>query len=185
MMSTDKKRIPFIFLVGVLSLLSIVTIVTFFCMPKHYLKTESGSVWVGDVLLDNAVATFYRDSVTVPVLPILKEYGYTITCEADGHTIITKNDCVYQLDLDDLTLYLMEDPQYNDMEIPQVNLLAPTAGTKKGDWIIMREDNDIIVDCITMVGILELLHEKPMIRVSYVDYTVCFSQRDEINDDSE
>ena len=121
-----------------------------------------------------------RMEFTVQLLPVLEGYGFSCEYVSDDLTVITKGDCLYHLSLTDLTLYLISSPAYEpDEEIPHINLLRPPVGAKSKEHPIVREGNDVIVDMVTMQGILVSMQEKANIRYSYEDGEVKFGLREE------
>ena len=111
-----------------------------------------------------------RMEFTVQLLPVLEGYGFSCEYVSDDLTVITKGDCLYHLSLTDLTLYLISSPAYDpDEEIPHINLLRPPVGAKSKEHPIVREGNDVIVDMVTMQGILVSMQEKAFTHFSYED----------------
>ena len=117
---------------------------------------------------------------TVQLLPVLEGYGFSCEYVSDDLTVITKGDCLYHLSLNDLTLYLISSPAYEpDEEIPHINLLRPPVGAKSKEHPIVREGNDVIVDMVTMQGILVSMQEKAFTHFSYEDGFVEYGIREE------
>ena len=111
-----------------------------------------------------------RMEFTVQLLPVLEGYGFSCEYVSDDLTVITKGDCLYHLSLTDLTLYLISSSAYEpDEEIPHINLLRPPVGAKSKEHPIVREGNDVIVDMVTMQGILVSMQEKAFTHFSYED----------------
>ena len=121
-----------------------------------------------------------RMEFTVQLLPVLEGYGFSCEYVSDDLTVITKGDCLYYLSLNDLTLYLISSPAYEpDEEIPHINLLRPPVGAKSKEHPIVREGNDVIVDMVTMQGILVSMQEKAFTHFSYEDGFVEYGIREE------
>lgn len=121
-----------------------------------------------------------RMEFTVQLLPVLEGYGFSCEYVSDDLTVITKGDCLYHLSLTDLTLYLISSPAYEpDEEIPHINLLRPPVGAKFKEHPIVREGNDVIVDMVTMQGILVSMQEKAFTHFSYEDGFVEYGIREE------
>ena len=121
-----------------------------------------------------------RMEFTVQLLPVLEGYGFSCEYVSDDLTVITKGDCLYHLSLTDLTLYLISSPAYEpDEEIPHINLLRPPVGAKSKEHPIVREGNDVIVDMVTMQGILVSMQEKAFTHFSYEDGFVEYGIREE------
>ena len=121
-----------------------------------------------------------RMEFTVQLLPVLEGYGFSCEYVSDDLTVITKGDCLYHLSLTDLTLYLISSPAYEpDEEIPHINLLRPPVGAKSKEHPIVREGNDVIVDMVTMQGILVSMQEKAFTHFSYKDGFVEYGIREE------
>ena len=121
-----------------------------------------------------------RMEFTVQLLPVLEGYGFSCEYVSDDLTVITKGDCLYHLSLTDLTLYLISSPAYEpDEEIPHINLLRPPVGAKSKEHPIVREGNDVIVDMVTMQGILVSMQEKAFTHLSYEDGFVEYGIREE------
>lgn len=121
-----------------------------------------------------------RMEFTVQMLPVLEGYGFSCEYVSDDLTVITKGDCLYHLSLTDLTLYLISSPAYgSDEEIPHINLLRPPVGAKSKEHPIVREGNDVIVDMVTMQGILVSMQEKAFTHFSYEDGFVEYGIREE------
>ena len=121
-----------------------------------------------------------RMEFTVQLLPVLEGYGFSCEYVSDDLTVITKGDCLYHLSLTDLTLYLISSPAYEpDEEIPHINLLRPPVGAKSKEHPIVREGNDVIVDMVTMQGILVSMQEKAFTHFSYEDGFVEYGLREE------
>ncbi len=120
-----------------------------------------------------------RMEFTVQLLPVLEGYGFSCEYVSDDLTVITKGDCLYHLSLTDLTLYLISSPAYEpDEEIPHINLLRPPVGAKSKEHPIVREGNDVIVDMVTMQGILVSMQEKAFTHFSYEDGFVEYGIRE-------
>lgn len=121
-----------------------------------------------------------RMEFTVQLLPVLEGYGFSCEYVSDDLTVITKGDCLYHLSLTDLTLYLISSSAYEpDEEIPHINLLRPPVGAKSKEHPIVREGNDVIVDMVTMQGILVSMQEKAFTHFSYEDGFVEYGLREE------
>ena len=121
-----------------------------------------------------------RMEFSVQLLPVLEGYGFSCEYVSDDLTVITKGDCLYHLSLTDLTLYLISSPAYEpDEEIPHINLLKPPVGAKSKEHPIVREGNDVIVDMVTMQGILVSMQEKAFTHFSYEDGFVEYGIREE------
>ena len=121
-----------------------------------------------------------RMEFTVQLLPVLEGYGFSCEYVSDDLTVITKGDCLYHLSLIDLTLYLISSSAYEpDEEIPHINLLRPPVGAKSKEHPIVREGNDVIVDMVTMQGILVSMQEKAFTHFSYEDGFVEYGLREE------
>ena len=121
-----------------------------------------------------------RMEFTVQLLPVLEGYGFSCEYVSDDLTVITKGDCLYHLSLTDLTLYLISSSAYEpDEEIPHINLLRPPVGAKSKEHPIVREGNDVIVDMVTMQGILVSMQEKAFTHFSYEDGFVEYGIREE------
>ena len=121
-----------------------------------------------------------RMEFTVQLLPVLEGYGFSCEYVSDDLTVITKGDCLYHLSLTDLTLYLISSSAYEpDEEIPHINLLRPPVGAKSKEHPIVREGTDVIVDMVTMQGILVSMQEKAFTHFSYEDGFVEYGIREE------
>ena len=121
-----------------------------------------------------------RMEFTVQLLPVLEGYGFSCEYVSDDLTVITKGDCLYHLSLTDLTLYLISSSAYEpDEEIPHINMLRPPVGAKSKEHPIVREGNDVIVDMVTMQGILVSMQEKAFTHFSYEDGFVEYGIREE------
>ena len=145
-------------------------------------KPKSGRLVVNGTELEETVMFVSDEKMefTVQMLPVLEGYGYSCEYVSDDLTMITKGDCLYHLSLTDLTLYLISSPAYEpDEEIPQINLLSPPVGAKYKEHPIVREGNDVIVDMVTMQGILVSMQEKAFTHFSYEDGFVEYGLREE------
>lgn len=143
---------------------------------------KSGRLVVNGTELEETVM-FVSDEkreFTVRMLPVLEGYGYSYEYVSDDLTVITKGECVYHLSLNELTLYLIASPAYEFPEkIPHINLLRPPPGAKFKDHPIEREGNHVIVDMVTMQGILVSMQEKACTYFSYEDGVVEYDTREE------
>lgn len=145
-------------------------------------KPKSGRLVVNGTELEETVMFVSDEKMefTVQMLPVLEGYGYSCEYVSDDLTVITKDDWIYYLNLNDLTLYLISSPAYeSDEVIPQINLLSPPVGAKYKEHPIVREGNDVIVDMVTMQGILVSMQEKACTRFSYEDGLVEYITREE------
>lgn len=140
-------------------------------------ETKNGIITVEGQELKSDFAVFTKSNVLVPLIPVLEEYGYTIYQEADNRLVVIKNDEKYEVNPEEMTMYLIESSCYENGTIPKVNLLTHPVGIGK-DCIIKKDANGIIVDYCTMVGILENMHEEPQVCVSWNDYRIAFSHRE-------
>lgn len=86
----------------------------------------------------------------VPVVAVLWELGYTVQQHSEDKVLLSQGDQKLVLDLEELTLFEVEGRKINYLESPPGDYWA---------WSF-RDGNDVIVDCITFAGTLQLLGSK-------------------------
>lgn len=86
----------------------------------------------------------------VPVVAVLQELGYTVQQQNENVIMISDGDQQFELNLQELTLYEVGGQNLNYLDSPPGDYLA---------WSC-RDGNDVIVDCITFAGTLQLLGSK-------------------------
>ena len=86
----------------------------------------------------------------VPVVAVLRGLGYTAQQQGENTVFLSKDDQQLVLDLEEHTLFEVEGRNLNYLESPP------------GDYWVwsFRDGNDVIVDCITFAGTLQLLGSK-------------------------
>ena len=175
-MSTDKrKKINIFFCVGIVGVL----LILFICVSIRIYagkKLHEGVIFINGEKAE-AVALISKRDVLVPMIPILKEYGYEFEYQSDTKIIMKKGVYTYHMDLTELTIHEVKNPESDDSPFhdPQINLLMPAVGDTT--WVIRREGNDIIVDYITMLSLLNTLQENQRLRVSYEDKKIEYMNR--------
>jgi hypothetical protein len=86
----------------------------------------------------------------VPVVAVLRELGYTAQQQDKNTVFLSKDEQQLVLDLEKHTLFEVERRNFNYLECPPGDYWA---------WSF-RDGNDVIVDCITFAGTLQLLGSK-------------------------
>jgi len=175
MISKIRKK-TIVFIAIVVGVFMIAIFLSFLC-KRMIEKPVEGHLVVNGQEWDETVSMTPTD-VLVPLIPVLTGYGYSFDYRSEDNIIVTKNDCEYKLDLVALTFRRVKHPMYEEGDpVLDLNLLQPVVGAKK--WHIERVNDDVIVNYYTILGLLEILGEKPRSGGSYEERLVVFERRDQ------
>ena len=175
------KRRNILIAVAIISAILLIVLACFISITRYQdYHPEPGTLIVDGEIIGDSEAYFGRKKAWVPLTPILEAYGYTFEKTSDALVVITKGSYIYHLNLTEMSLFLIESPEYAEgEEIPHVNILTPPPGGKYKNHPIIRKDNEIWLDNVTMLGVLGSLRERPQCVINCKEHRIEFRCRED------
>ena len=118
----------------------------------------------GQTISTNVSPQIYHTTADIPLLPVLRNLGATISTNIDGKKTIVLNDKKFILDIENKKLF----SEKNDNE----NILYEIAG---GCTFVYKENEELLVDNSTLLHVLITMGKKTTISVNYSKKTVNIS----------